>query len=99
MKQGTDKGFPEPMFQGYSEPRCVSEVICNQFTKDAYLPCIVCTVWVYSLSNKAQLEIFLNIYELSPRDVIRTSVVSTVPLLIGREENMGNELFSRSRRC
>ena len=51
---GADKGFPKPKY--------VSEVICNRFTEDAYLQCIVCTVWLCLFTNKAQLEIFFDIY-------------------------------------
>ena len=36
---------------------------CNQFTEAAYLQCIVCTVWLCSLINKAQLEICFDIYK------------------------------------
>ena len=53
---GADKGFPKPKY--------VSEVICNQFTEDAYLQCIVCTSCLALLViNKAQLEICFVIYE------------------------------------
>ena len=41
-----------------------SKVICNQFTEDTYLPCVVRTVPGFcSLTNKAQLEICLGIYK------------------------------------
>ena len=30
------------------------EAICNQFTEDTYLPCVVCTV--FGFVNKAELE-------------------------------------------
>ena len=39
------------------------KVACSWFTEDTYLPCVVRTFWLHSLTNKAQLEICLDIYE------------------------------------
>ena len=76
-------------------PCMSSEIICNRFTENAYLLRVVCTAFVFARWSTRHNSRSVLIFMKSKRCC--TSVVSTVPLLIGGEENMGNELFSRSR--
>ena len=61
-----------------------SEVVCNRFTKDAYLPPVVCTV--FGFARWLAMHSLRSVYIFIKPKGRCTSVVSTVHLLIGVEK-------------
>ena len=89
VKQGTDKGFPEPMYVFWSYMQPVYR---------GRLPAVCCMYRLSGFAHWATRYSLRSVLIFMKPKRRCTSVVSTVPLLIGREENAGNELFSRLRR-
>ena len=79
VNQGMEKGFLLNL--------CMfSEVICNWFMEDAYLPRVMCSAFDFARCLARHSSRFVLIFMKPKRRC--TSVVSAVPLLISIEKKM-----------